>query len=89
MRAHTRSRMLHITGPLLENANSELPALSQCSCRATGKKVASNEEPYRGMDQDTNFVEYDGQLVDEDPAGRYPPPDSRCRPALSGGRPAR
>ena len=41
------------------------------------------------MDQNTNFVEYDGQLVDEDTAGPDQPPDSRCQPALSGGRPAR
>ena len=37
------------------------------------------------MDKNTNFVEYDGQLVDEDPAGPDRPPDSRCRPAFSGG----
>ena len=30
------------------------------------------------MGENTNFLEYDGQLVDEDPAGRYPPPDSQC-----------
>ena len=30
------------------------------------------------MDLNTNFLEYNGQLVDEDPGGRYPPPDSRC-----------
>jgi hypothetical protein len=52
-------------------------------------QVVANEEPYRGMNQNTNFVEYDGQLVDEDPAGPDGPPDSRCRPPVSGGRRAR
>ena len=42
-----------------------------------------------GWTQNTNYVEYDGQLVDEDTAGPDQPPDSRCQPALSGGRPAR
>jgi hypothetical protein len=41
-------------------------------------QVVANEVPYLGMDLNTNFLEYDGQLVDEDPAGRYPPPDSQC-----------
>ena len=26
-------------------------------------QVVANEEPYRGMNQNTNFVEYDGQLA--------------------------
>jgi hypothetical protein len=30
------------------------------------------------MEQNTKFLEYDGYFVDEDSAGRYPPPDSRC-----------
>jgi hypothetical protein len=38
------------------------------------------------MDLNTNFMEYDGQFVDEASAGPDRPPDSRCRPPFSGGR---
>ena len=41
------------------------------------------------MELNTKFLEYDGYFVDEDPARPYRPPDSRCRPAFSGGRAAR
>ena len=51
--------------------------------------MSSNKKPYRGMELNTKILEYDGYFVDEDPAGPDRPPDSRCRPAFSGGRAAR
>ena len=55
-------------------------------CGAAGRQVVAYKKPYRGMELNTNFLEYDSQLVDEDPAGPDRPPDSRCRPPFSGGR---
>jgi hypothetical protein len=83
----TATHMLLAFIPLLEPLNPGYRArglLNLLVARCTG-----GARIIGGMLAKTKILKYEGYFVDEGPACPCPPPDSRCRPAVSGGRGAR